>query len=50
MPLPVGFVRRPSGEAVLDPDEQVRAVVHPLLGLPLGEAHEVATRPLPQLP
>jgi DNA invertase Pin-like site-specific DNA recombinase len=27
VPLPVGFVRRPSGEVVLDPDEQVRAVV-----------------------
>lgn len=27
VPLPVGFVRRPSGEAVLDPDEQVQAVV-----------------------
>jgi DNA invertase Pin-like site-specific DNA recombinase len=27
MPLPVGFVRRPSGEVVLDPDEQVRSVV-----------------------
>ena len=25
--LPVGYVRRPSGEAVLDPDEQVQAVV-----------------------
>lgn len=28
VPLPIGFVRRPSGEAVLDPDEQVRTVVH----------------------
>lgn len=27
MPLPVGYVRRPSGEVVLDPDEQVRTVV-----------------------
>jgi DNA invertase Pin-like site-specific DNA recombinase len=27
VPLPVGFVRRPSGEVVLDPDEQVRSVV-----------------------
>ena len=27
VPLPSGFVRRPSGEVVLDPDEQVRAVV-----------------------
>ncbi len=25
--LPVGYVRRPSGEVVLDPDEQVQAVV-----------------------
>jgi DNA invertase Pin-like site-specific DNA recombinase len=28
VPLPVGFVRRASGEVVLDPDEQVREVVH----------------------
>jgi DNA invertase Pin-like site-specific DNA recombinase len=27
VPLPSGFVRRPSGEVVLDPDEQVQAVV-----------------------
>src|SRR5258707_8045932 len=27
VPLPAGLVRRPSGEVVLDPDEQVRAVV-----------------------
>jgi len=27
VPLPSGFVRRPSGEVALDPDEQVRAVV-----------------------
>jgi DNA invertase Pin-like site-specific DNA recombinase len=27
LPLPTGYVRRPSGEVVLDPDEQVRAVV-----------------------
>jgi hypothetical protein len=27
VPLPAGFARRPSGEVVLDPDEQVRAVV-----------------------
>ncbi|MGW3152582.1 recombinase family protein [Streptomyces sp. NPDC001177] len=27
VPLPIGFVRRPSGEVVLDPDEQVRSVV-----------------------
>ena len=24
IPLPIGFARRPSGEVVLDPDEQVR--------------------------
>ncbi|MFF3468767.1 recombinase family protein [Streptomyces sp. NPDC002619] len=28
VPLPIGFVRRPCGEVVLDPDEQVRSVVH----------------------
>jgi DNA invertase Pin-like site-specific DNA recombinase len=27
VPLPVGFTRRPSGEVVLDPDEQIRSVV-----------------------
>ena len=27
IPLPIGFARRPSGEVVLDPDEQVRSVV-----------------------
>src|SRR5260370_4523161 len=27
IPLPVGFARRPSGEVMLDPDEQVRSVV-----------------------
>jgi len=27
VPVPVGYVRRPGGEVVLDPDEQVRAVV-----------------------
>src|SRR6266511_1781493 len=27
IPLPTGYVRRPSGEAVLDPDEQVQTVV-----------------------
>jgi DNA invertase Pin-like site-specific DNA recombinase len=27
VPLPAGFVRRPSGEAALDPDEQVQAVI-----------------------
>jgi DNA invertase Pin-like site-specific DNA recombinase/DNA-binding MarR family transcriptional regulator len=27
IPLPAGLVRRPSGEVILDPDEQVRAVI-----------------------
>ena len=27
IPLPIGYVRRPSGEVVLDPDEQARHVV-----------------------
>ena len=27
VPLPIGYVRRPSGEVVLDPDEQARHVV-----------------------
>ena len=27
VPLPIGYVRRPSGEAVLDPDEQAQHVV-----------------------
>ncbi|MCW2934477.1 MAG: Resolvase domain [Actinomycetia bacterium] len=27
IPLPSGFVRRPSGEVILDPDEQVRTVI-----------------------
>jgi Recombinase/Recombinase zinc beta ribbon domain len=27
IPLPIGYVRRPSGEAALDPDEQVQTVV-----------------------
>jgi len=27
-PVPLGYVRRPSGEVALDPDEEVRAVVH----------------------
>src|SRR2546430_9535531 len=28
VPLPSGYARRPSGEAVLDPDEQAQHVVH----------------------
>src|SRR5260370_8218508 len=27
VPLPIGYVRRPSGEVVLDPDEQAQHVV-----------------------
>src|ERR1700733_13165747 len=27
IPLPAGFARRPSGEVILDPDEQVRTVI-----------------------
>ncbi len=33
VPLPAGLVRRLSGEVVLDPDEQVRAVVRLVFGL-----------------
>jgi DNA invertase Pin-like site-specific DNA recombinase len=33
VPLPAGFVRRPSGEAALDPDEQVQAVIGLVFGL-----------------
>jgi DNA invertase Pin-like site-specific DNA recombinase len=33
VPLPAGFVRRPSGEVALDPDEQVQAVVRLIFGL-----------------
>ena len=33
MPLPAGFVRRPSGEVALDPDEQVQAVIRLIFGL-----------------
>jgi DNA invertase Pin-like site-specific DNA recombinase len=28
LPLPIGYFRRPSGEIVLDPDEQAQGVVH----------------------
>ena len=43
MPLPAGYVRRPSGEVALDPDEQVRAVVRLVFGLSgqLGTVHAV---------
>src|SRR5213078_554658 len=33
VPLPAGFVRRPSGEAALDPDEQAQAVIRLVFGL-----------------
>src|SRR6266699_2604114 len=33
VPLPSGFVRRPSGEVALDPDEQARAVIRLIFGL-----------------
>jgi Recombinase zinc beta ribbon domain/Recombinase len=32
IPLPIGYVRRPSGEVVLDPDEQARHVVRLVFG------------------
>ena len=43
VPLPAGYVRRPSGEVALDPDEQVQAVIRLVLGLfeQLGTVHAV---------
>jgi DNA invertase Pin-like site-specific DNA recombinase len=43
VPLPAGYARRPSGEAALDPDEQVQAVVRLVFGLfeELGTVHAV---------
>jgi len=43
VPLPAGYVRRPSGEAALDPDEQVQAVVRLVFRLfdELGTVHGV---------
>jgi DNA invertase Pin-like site-specific DNA recombinase len=32
IPLPMGYVRRPSGEAVLDPDEQAQHVIRLVFG------------------
>ncbi len=32
IPLPIGYVRRPSGEVVLDPDEQAQHVVRLVFG------------------
>ena len=42
-PVPTGYLRRPSGEVVLDPDEQVRAVVDRVFDVfdRLGSAHGV---------
>ena len=42
-PLPAGYVRRPSGEVALDPDEQVQAVIRLVFGLfeQLGTVHAV---------
>ena len=43
VPLPAGYVRRPSGEVALDPDEQVQAVIRLVFGLfeQLGTVHAV---------
>ena len=43
VPLPAGYARRASGEAALDPDEQVQAVVRLVFGLfeQLGTVHAV---------
>src|SRR3954447_21030143 len=32
VPVPIGYVRRPSGEVVFDPDEQARTVVRLVFG------------------
>jgi DNA invertase Pin-like site-specific DNA recombinase len=43
VPLPAGYVRRPSGEVALDPDGQVQAVIRLVFGLfeQLGTVHAV---------
>jgi hypothetical protein len=43
VPLPAGYARRPSGEAGLDPDEQVQAVIRLVFRLfnELGTVHAV---------
>jgi recombinase/recombinase-like zinc beta ribbon protein len=43
IPLPTGYVRRPSGEAALDPDEQVQTVVRLIFSkfAELGTLHSV---------
>jgi DNA invertase Pin-like site-specific DNA recombinase len=43
IPLPIGYVRRPSGEAALDPDEQVQTVVRLIFAkfAELGTLHGV---------
>ena len=39
VPLPIGYVRRPSGEVILDPDEQAQHVVR----LVFGTFHRLGT-------
>jgi Recombinase zinc beta ribbon domain/Recombinase len=43
LPLPAGYVRQPSGEVALDPDEQVQSVVRLVFGVfeQLGTVHAV---------
>jgi DNA invertase Pin-like site-specific DNA recombinase len=43
IPLPIGYVRRPSGEAALDPDEQVQTVMRLIFAkfAELGTLHGV---------
>ena len=43
VPLPAGYARRPSGEAALDPDEQVQAAIRLVFRLfdELGTVHAV---------
>ena len=50
VPLPIGYVRRPSGEVILDPDEQAQHVVRLVFGAfaPAGNAQQRA--PLPGRP
>ena len=50
VPLPIGYVRRPSGEVILDPDEQAQHVVRLVFGAfrRLGNAQQRA--PLPGRP
>src|SRR5215510_328494 len=39
VPRPAGYVRRPSGEVALDPDEQVQAVIRLVFGLSGAAGH-----------